>query len=81
MISVLNQNGDTKLDITMYFKKKHTNTLWSICTIDTARNENYLARYSTKKQCDEVFNSMLYWEQHLETQIYCFPKDDPDKYQ
>lgn len=80
MISVLNQNGDTKLDITLYFKKKHTDTKYSICTTDSANNVCYLASYSTQAQCDEVFNYMIKWEQDLNTLIFCLPKDEPERY-
>ena len=79
MISIVNQNGDTKLDVTIYFKQQNSIDFYSICTLDSDRNVCYLARYTAKEQCDEVFEQMLDWEEKLNC-IYRMPKDEPERY-
>lgn len=77
MLSVVNQNGDTKLDIKLYYKKCEVKC-YSIVAVENEHNY-YLAQYSTKEQCDEVFEQMLEFEEKTEC-IYRLPKDEPERY-
>ena len=82
MLSVINQNEDTKLDVTMYYKAKVNGMLpFAICTLDDMHNKCYLAMYTKKKQQDEVFEDMIYWEEMNKGKIYRMPNDNPRDYE
>lgn len=75
MLSIVNQNGDTKLDVTLYFKKRNVDGAYVICSVDYAYNTIYLGMYSTKEQCDKVFEEMLSQE-FRQTTLYRLPEDN-----
>ena len=78
MLSVVNQTGDTKLDLTLYWKQDNEDESYSIMALGSEHNY-YLARYTTKEQCDKVFEQMIDFEEKLNC-IYRLPKDEPERY-
>ena len=82
MLSVINQNGDTKLDVSLYYKKQvNCNLPYAICSLDSEHSVLYLAMYTKKKQQEEVFEDMIHWEENNKDKIYRMPDDKPLNYE
>lgn len=82
MLSVINQNEDTKLDVSLYYMKKVDCTKpYAICSLDAEHSVLYLAMYTKKKQQEEVFEDMIYWEENNKDKIYRMPDDEPLNYE
>jgi hypothetical protein len=84
MLSIINQTGNTKLDISMYFiEKDRSSNTYGICSVDPGTNNLlWLGIYDKKEQAEKVFEQMICAENEqmfpcfTKGQIYRLPKNE-----